>query len=99
MLLDWKERPFVYLEKMENYVACDRETAIKFGKVVKAIEISNRDYLHRYNKFCKCNKMKQPPSSNMHIYIGYLVVRNLNTPNQYETWMPSCVFDELYKSA
>jgi len=39
-----------------------------------------------------------PPSSHRHIYLGYLVVRKLGTPDQYETWMPDLVFDELYEA-
>jgi hypothetical protein len=29
--------------------------------------------------------------------LGYLVVRKLGTPDQYETWMPGKVFEELYE--
>lgn len=29
--------------------------------------------------------------------MGYLVVRRLNTADEYETWMPSLAFDELYE--
>jgi len=95
-ILDWKERPFVSLEQMANYSALDPETARKYGSIVKAAEISNRDYGYRYHKFSSSQKMQPPPSSHMHIFIGYLVVRKLGTPEQYETWMPDHVFEELY---
>jgi hypothetical protein len=29
--------------------------------------------------------------------MGHLVVRRLGTSGQYETWMPSDVFEELYE--
>ena len=41
--------------------------------------------------------MKPPPGSQIHIMPGYLVVRKLGTPDQYETWMPDQVFKELYE--
>ena len=40
--------------------------------------------------------MKPPPSCGR-IFPGYLVVRNLGKSDQYETWMPDHVFDELYE--
>jgi len=98
-MLDWKERPFIPLEQMAAYSARDRETAKKYGAIVKAAEVSNRDYGYRYAKFSSSRAMQPPPSSHMHIYLGYLVVRKLGTSGQYETWMPSEVFDELYEVA
>ena len=86
-ILNWEERPFVPLEKMATYSARDRSTAKKYGPRVKAAEISNRDYGYRYNKFSTDRTMQPPPSSGR-IFLGYLVVRNLGTPEQYETWMP-----------
>lgn len=96
-VLDWKERPFVALEKMASYSALEKKTAQKYGAIVKAVEISNRDYGYRYQKLKSSQKMQPPPSSHMHIFLGYLVVRNLGTPGQYETWMPGHVFEELYE--
>jgi hypothetical protein len=94
--LGWEERPFVALERMASYFARDRQTAQKYGPIVKAVEISNRDYSYRYKKYSSSQAMKPPPSSHIHVYLGFLVVRKLGTPGQYETWMPSDVFDELY---
>lgn len=96
-ILDWKERPYVTLEHMANYSPLDNDTARKYGAVVKAAEISNRDYGYRYQKLNTSQAMQSPPSSHMHIHLGYLVVRKLGTPQQYETWMPDHVFDELYE--
>lgn len=97
--LDWQERPFITLEQMAEYSARDRETARKYGSTIRAAEISNRDYGYRYSKFSSDRKMQPPPSSHMHIYLGYLVVRKLGTSEQYETWMPSHVFEELYAAS
>ncbi|WP_374679683.1 hypothetical protein [Hydrocarboniphaga effusa] len=98
-ILDWKERPFVPLEQMANYSALDQDTARKYGSMVKAAEISNRDYGYRYNKLSSSQKMQPPPSSHIHIFLGYLVVRKLGTAEQYETWMPDHVFEELYAAS
>ena len=96
IILNWKERPFVNIDQMVVYSARDRTTAKKYGAIVRAIEISNRDYGHRYKKFSSSRTMQPPPNSHIHIQLGYLVVRKLDTPDQYETWIPSCVFDDLY---
>ncbi len=97
-IINWKERPFVSLEQMKIYAARDRDTARKYGTMVKAAEISNRDYGYRYSKFSSTRTMQPPPSSHMHIFLGYLVVRKLGTPDQYETWMADHVFEELYEA-
>lgn len=97
--LGGEERPFVPLEQMGMYSARDRKTAQMYGPLVKAAEISNRDYMYRYSKYSSDQSMHPPPSSHIHIHLGYLVVRKLGAPEQYETWMPSHVFDELYKAA
>ncbi len=94
---DWQERPFIKLADMEDYIALDADTAKRYGKVIKAAEISNRDYKYRYQKLRKANNMKPPPSSHIHIMLGFIVVRNLGTNKQYETWMPELVFEELYE--
>ena len=96
-ILDWEERPFISLEQMGSYSALDRETAEKYGPIVKAAPVSNRDYKYRHEKYSSSRSMQPPPSSHMHIYLGYLVVRRLGTPEQYETWMPNHVFEELYE--
>jgi hypothetical protein len=98
-ILDSEVRPYISLEQMKAYSARDIGTAKKYGQIVKAAEISNRDYGHRYRKFSASRAMRPPPSSHMHIFLGRLVVRNLGTSEQYETWMPSDVFDELYEAA
>lgn len=96
--LGWEERPFVTLEQMADYSARDQDTARKYGPTVKAAEISNRDYGYRYTKFSSSRRMQPPPSAHRHIYLGYIVVRKVGTPEQYETWMPDHVFDELYEA-
>jgi hypothetical protein len=96
-ILDSEIRPYVQLEAMQSFAARDSEVAARFGSVVKAAEISNRDYGFRYTRFSAERSMRPPPSSFMHIHLGYLVVRKLGTPEQYETWMPNHIFDELYE--
>ena len=98
-ILDHDVRPFVSLEQMATYSARDRDTAAKYGPLVKAAEISNRDYGYRYNRFSDERAMRPPPSAFIHIVLGYLVVRKLGTPDQCETWMPGHVFDDLYERA
>lgn len=81
---------------MDSYNARDKETARKYGKTVKAVTITNREYRQRFDKLAGKHSMKPPPGSAIHIMMGYLVVRKVGTPRQYETWMPDDVFDELY---
>lgn len=81
---------------MQSYRARDQKTAQRYGKTVKALEITNREYRQRFDKLAEKQSMKPPPSSAIHIMMGFQVVRKLGTPRQYETWMPGDVFDELY---
>jgi hypothetical protein len=97
-ILSWEDRPFVTLEQMRTYAARHRKIAQSHGPTVKAAEISNREYAYRYERHSSDWAMQPPPSSFMHIYLGYLVVRKLGTTEQYETWMPSHVFDDLYSA-
>lgn len=94
---DWRERPFITVAEMDDHIALDSDTAQRYGKVIKAAEISNRDYKYRYQKLRKTNNMKPPPSSHIHIMLGFIVVRNLGTDQQYETWIPELVFEDLYQ--
>ena len=61
------------------------------------MELSNREYLRRFNRLAKTNNMKPPPSSHIHIMTGYLAIRKLGSPQQYETWIPNEAFEEMYK--
>jgi hypothetical protein len=90
------DRPFKDYASMEDYRARDPETAQKYGKTVKALEITNREYRQRFDKLADIQSMKPPPGSAIHIMKGFLVVRKLGTSRQYETWMSGNVFDELY---
>ena len=90
-------RPYLKLEEMDLYTAIRPKDARMFGRTVRAFHLSNREYLHRFQKLAKENHMKPPPGSGIHIMDGYLVVRRLGTPRQYETWMPGIVFEELYQ--
>lgn len=80
---------------MDIYETSDRDIIKRYGKRVRAIEMTNREYGHRYSKLHDSRKMKSPPSSGR-IFPGVFVVRNLDTDSEYETWMPDDVFDEIY---
>jgi hypothetical protein len=81
---------------MQIYVAKDDQAA-RYGRHVRAAPLSNKDYKLRYQKLNPRSIMKEPPSS-QRIFPGYVVVRNLGSSDEYETWMPDHVFDSLYAS-
>lgn len=83
---------------MEKFIATSSEIAKKYGKVVRAVSVSNREYQHRFDTLSKSRNMKPPPSSGR-IFPGYLVVRNLDTSEEYETWIPDHAFEEIYQKA
>lgn len=89
------DRPYIREEDMALFNAVDAETASMYGGKVKAAEISNIDYKMRYGKFHANLSMRPPPSCGR-IFMGYVVVRKLGRPDQYETWMPDHVFEDLY---
>ena len=91
--------PFLGLNSMEVFSAVRPSDARKFGKTVRAYVLSNREYERRFNRLKHENNMMPPPSSVIHVMLGYLVVRKLGTPNQYETWMPDQAFGEAYVKA
>jgi hypothetical protein len=91
-------RPYIARGDMRTYVAMDAETASEYGRTVKATELSNVEYKIRFAKLKRENNMKLPPSCER-IFTGYLVIRRLGTKQQYETWMPDDVFEELYAPA
>ena len=90
-------QPYLDLDSMSLFTSVRADDAWKYGKTVRAFALSNREYLHRFNKLAKENNMMPPPGSSSHIMPGYLVVRKLGTAGQYETWMPDQVFEELYE--
>lgn len=87
-----------YMDKwaMDSFAALDMETAGRYGKLVQAVYISNREYQHRYDKLKDSRTMKPPPLSGR-IFPGYLVIRKLGTKQEYETWIPDEAFQEMYK--
>ena len=82
-ITNWEERPWVTREQMALFKARDRKTAKLYGPTVAAAEIANVDFKLRYAKFSRERKMSDPPSCGR-IFMGYLVVRRLNTPEEYE---------------
>lgn len=91
------DRPFTPQEQMALFDAIDRDASRRFGPKVKAAGISNVDYKIRFSKLSSSQSMNPPPSCGR-IFAGYVVVRKLGTPDQYETWMPDHVFEDLYRS-
>jgi hypothetical protein len=89
------ERPFVDATALPQYRATDEEVARRYGKTVRATEMSNSEYASRHSRFGVSNNMKAPPSHGR-IFGGYLVIRRLGTKEQYETWMPDHAFNEVY---
>jgi hypothetical protein len=89
--------PYLELDSMGLFTAVQPSDARKYGKTVRAFVLTNREYQRRFNRLGTENNMKPPPGSHIHITAGYLVVRKLGTRQQYETWMPDQVFDELYQ--
>ena len=89
------ERPFIDSAQLPTYVATNIEEARHYGKSVRAIEMSNAEYSARYRKLSADRTMKPAPSHNR-IFTGYLVVRKIGTKDEYETWMPEHVFEEIY---
>jgi hypothetical protein len=57
---------------MHGYSARDRETARKYGSVVKAAEITNRDYSYRYSEFGSTRALQRrlPRALNVR-FLGY----------------------------
>lgn len=91
-------RPYLDQRQMCLYEAIDPDARERYGRLVRAFELSNSEYHVRYGRFGKSNNMKPPPDRGR-IFAGYLVVRKLGTHAQYETWMPDYVFDELHRLA
>ena len=87
--------PFIDSTQLSTYTASDIEEARLYGKSVRAIEMSNAEYSARYRKLSS-DRMMKPAPSHSRIFPGYLVVRKVGTKDEYETWMPDHVFDEIY---
>jgi hypothetical protein len=90
-----QNRPYADQASMDFYTAIKKHIALRYGKKVRAMELSNREYLRRFHRLARENNMKPPPGSEIHIMPGYLVVRKLGSVQQYETWIPDYVFEEL----
>jgi hypothetical protein len=87
-----------YMDKsaMDKYQATDTNAAKRYGTFVRAIPVSNREYQHRYDKLSDSRAMKPPPSSGR-IFAGYLVIRSLDSKDEYETWIPDHAFEAIYE--
>jgi hypothetical protein len=70
----------------------------EYGPTVQAGGMTNAEYAARYRALSPGRRMKPAPS-HQRIFRGYLVVRKHGTGDEYETWMPDYVFEELYAPA
>ena len=90
------DRPYIDKQGLSAFIASDPNTVKDYGAIVKAIEISNKEYKLRFDRFHGTRRMKNPPSSGR-IFPGYAVIRKLNTPDEYETWIPDDGFEDIYQ--
>lgn len=89
------DRPYISIDALDLFNAVDPEVAKRYGRTVKATQLSNSEYAQRYGRMSKSANMKPPPSHGR-VFLGYLVVRKLGTSEQYETWIPDHAFEEIY---
>ena len=89
-------KKFIDKYAMDKYQATDKKVRERYGVTVLAVEISKREYQHRYNKLSTTRAMKDPPGSGS-LFLGYLVVRNVGGQDEYETWIPGHAFEEIYQ--
>lgn len=92
------DHPLIDSSALPRFEARDAEAFKNYGLQVLAVEMTNSQYDQRYQRLGKVHNMRPPPSHHR-IFPGYLVVRRPGHPDQYETWMPDHVFDELYAAA
>jgi len=88
-------RPYIDQATLPRFRAMGR-TAQRYGAFVRAAPMSNVDYKLRFHRFGSEKNMMPPPSTGR-IFLGYLVIRKIDTPDQYETWMPDHGFEEDYE--
>jgi len=89
-------KPYMDKYAMDEYFSTDAKVSKRYGRIVRAIPISNREFQYRYDKLSSSRDMRPPPSSGR-IFAGYLVIRNLGLKNECETWIPDSAFEEVYE--
>ena len=89
------DRPFIGSSALSWFRALDHETAARYGAKIQAASMANFEYAARHARFSKSTNMRPPPSIGRK-FPGYLVVRRVGQRDQYETWMPETLFEELY---
>lgn len=90
------ERPYISTDQLTLYRATDPVLAQRYGKHVKATEMSNVEYKQRFERLSAKQSMKAPPSTGR-IFPGYLVIRHLDRADAYETWIPDMGFEDSYE--
>lgn len=91
------DRPYISQSAMKTFKATDPDVARRYGRTVLASKLSNVEYKIRHSRYAQANNMRDPPSCGR-IFDGYVVVRNMGSPGQYETWIPGDGFDEVYSA-
>lgn len=81
---------------MRRFRAKDATVSDGYGPIVLATKMTNREYGDRFNRLGDTRVMKAPPGASR-VFAGWLVVRRLETPEQYETWMQEMAFEDLYE--
>ena len=89
-------RPFIERKDLAKYLAVDETVARRYGSIILATELSNVEYKIRFGRFHNDHRMKPPPGTGR-IFPGYLAVRKLGIPQEYETWIPDHAFDDIYR--
>lgn len=89
-------KKFMDSRAMHKYRSIDKSTAKKYGEYVFANEMTNAEYDQRYARLKNTRRM-QHRNPYRRIYPGYLVVRKMDTKEEYETWMPDHAFEEVYE--
>lgn len=89
-------RPYISTDKLTLFRAIDHEVARRYGKQVKATEMSNVEYKQRFDRLSSTQSMKPPPSTGR-IFPGYLVIRCVGGSDEYETWIPDMGFEDSYE--
>lgn len=82
---------------MAVYVARNRDVARKHGKSVLAAPLSRNEFRDRFNGGKDSAQVDESQAPLAHPDTGYIVVRKLNTPDQYVMWMPAEVFARHYR--
>lgn len=78
-----------------SFVTIDTDTKLEFGQYISAVEFSISDYRVRFDRWKSKNNMTAPPIDKT-FTSGYLVIGKPGASNQFECWMSTRDFAQLY---